>query len=436
MGIADSPLRDRVIFVQGAPRSGTTWLVMLLATHPQIAGVEAESHLFEYGVDRLFDNLEQRNKNLRGLVSYVHREQLVDLMRDLCDGVFMAMRSNVGGGSEAEFVVEKTPTSFRQGSLDLRRKLECYPDASYLHIVRDGDAVTRSLMRAPWMPDRSEEACNRHWRECVGFTRDTLSDHPRYREVSYEELRGDPGKAAGELFDWLGVDSSEETLETVRTLSRERFSELGAPEANGSQLSTKQRARKAAREALRRAGRRLLPPEEPEVDENAALAFYLVGALRRRDEAALRELTKDSMTLAYRSAEGDVCTQGDEAREALAGIARQAFWRSYVSEWWATAPGGPREWWWRGPGQPFWTIFFSAIASDASRVDLAFAITPEDGKVDNLVVVSAGSPAGRPVRALSSIDEAELASRLAGDPAQPPQPAGAPTRSEPFSTAS
>ena len=45
MGREGSPLRDRVIFVEGAPRSGTTWLVTLLATHPEIAGVEAESHL-------------------------------------------------------------------------------------------------------------------------------------------------------------------------------------------------------------------------------------------------------------------------------------------------------------------------------------------------------------------------------------------------------
>src|SRR5438552_17363582 len=85
MGRADSPLRDRVVFVEGAPRSGTTWLVTLLAMHPQIAGVEAESHLFDYGVDRLFDNREHRDARLHGLGSYVEREELLDLARDLCD---------------------------------------------------------------------------------------------------------------------------------------------------------------------------------------------------------------------------------------------------------------------------------------------------------------------------------------------------------------
>src|SRR3954452_13428825 len=109
MGVGGSLLRARVIFVEGAPRSGTTWLVTLLATHPEIAGVEAESHLFDFGVDRLFDNLEQRHPKLRGLTSYLDREELVDLVRDLCDGVLLAMRAHVSVGPEPPFVVEKTP---------------------------------------------------------------------------------------------------------------------------------------------------------------------------------------------------------------------------------------------------------------------------------------------------------------------------------------
>ena len=86
MGIAGSPLRDHVIFIEGAPRSGTTWLQMLLATHPDIAGLEAESHLFNYGLDHLFDNFDGRRPDLPRLRSYLEREQLVDLVRDFRTG--------------------------------------------------------------------------------------------------------------------------------------------------------------------------------------------------------------------------------------------------------------------------------------------------------------------------------------------------------------
>ncbi len=88
MSIASSPLRGRVIFVEGAPRSGTTLLVSMLATHPEIAGTVAESHLFDRGVGALFDN-HARERPYEGFLSnYVDAEpSSTDLVRELCDGV-------------------------------------------------------------------------------------------------------------------------------------------------------------------------------------------------------------------------------------------------------------------------------------------------------------------------------------------------------------
>ncbi len=107
MSVADSPLRERVIFVEGAPRSGTTLLVSMLATHPEIAGIVAESHLFDRGVGALFDN-HARDAQYEGfLANYVSADELADLVRDLCDGVLLTMRERVK--PEAERVVEKTP---------------------------------------------------------------------------------------------------------------------------------------------------------------------------------------------------------------------------------------------------------------------------------------------------------------------------------------
>lgn len=413
MGVADSPLKDRAIFVQGAPRSGTTWLVMLLATHPQIAGVEAESHLFEFGVDRLFDNYEGRDEHLRGLRTYLERDELVDMVRDLCDGVFMAMRSRVSrGGREPEFVVEKTPTSMPQASLDLRRKRECFPDGWYLHIVRDGEAVTRSLMNAPWMPDRSREHCHGMWSDCVGFTRECLGDHPRYREVRFEELVEDPAAAAGAIFDWLGVESGEEVRETARALSRERFSELGAvPAEDGPGGGVGRRARRAA-SAARSAVARQLGSESTAAppDDGSALSFGFARALREQDPAALRAITTDSMSLAYRSPGGDVLARGDEARTALLEMAAEMFSSRHISERWAST-SGTREWWNRGPGHPFSTMFFTGLLGDANRVDVAFALTPEEDVIAEVAMIAAGPLSGRPLRRLSGSDRRDAGKR-------------------------
>jgi sulfotransferase family protein len=402
MGVADSPLRDHVIFVEGAPRSGTTWLVTLLATHPEIAGVEAESHLFDFGVDRLFDNFEHRDPDLHGLQSYLDREELVDLVRDLCDGILLAMRSHVSAATSPEFVVEKTPIAGGTGGLDLARKRECYPDGWYVHIVRDREAVARSLMRAPWMHDRSYEACAGVWDRTVGHARASLGDLPRYREVSYEDLRADPAEGCKTLFAWLGVGTGDDALETIRVLSREQFSDLGAVAAAPARAtasaiaSAPRRLFTSARAALQRQRNGGVAGGEIQGPSNG-LAFTLVRALRERDAETLRSLTTATFEFVYRSADGDLSLRGDDGREALVRMAEDTFTRRYVGEWWASAGGGPGEWWTSAPGKPFWTIFFSALGGEATRVDLAIGLVLEDELVRRAVVISAGALEGRPV---------------------------------------
>ena len=396
MGVAGSPLRDRVIFVEGAPRSGTTWLVTLLATHPEIAGVEAESHLFDFGTDRLFDNLEQRHTQLRGLQAYLNRDELVDLVRDLCDGVLMAMRKHVSAGAEPPFVVEKTPVAARRDGLDIVRKADCYPDAWYVHIVRDRDAVVKSLMRAPFMADRSFDACAGLWDRVVGDLRTTLGGLRHYREISYESLRSDPAHVCEELFAWLGVSSDDDVLETVRRLSREPFSDLGrAPAARGGRRARLAAASAGVQSRLGAAVDRLA--ERAPTAPADHLAFEFARAFRLRDAEAFRSLTAPSFELIYRSSGGDEVLRGDSGVAELVRIANETWTRRYVSEWWASSGTGPGDWWTSAPGKPLCTLFLSALGGDATRIDLAIALVVEDDRIKRAVVISAGPLAGRPV---------------------------------------
>lgn len=391
MGRRDSPLQGRVIFVEGAPRSGTTWLVTLLATHPEIAGVQAESHLFDFGVDRLFDNIEGRDPVFRGLQRYLDRDEFLDLVREFCDGVLMAMRSHVSPGSAPPFVVEKTPIAGRHDAFDLERKRDVYPDAWYIHIVRDREAVVRSLMRAPWMPDRSYAACAAHYDYTVGRARETLGDLPRYREVSHGELSGDPAGCCNELFEWLGVGAGEDVLDTVRILSREQFSDLGAVPPDARRI-------RGVRSRLSKARAKLHRPASGDEDQPAdALAFHFVRALHERDPETLRSLTAPSLELLYRSADGDLALHEEEARAALVMLSEDTFARRYVDERWWSPGGGRAAWWSSAPGKPLVTIFFSAIGGDATRVDFAIALDVQNEQVRRATVISAGPLAGRPV---------------------------------------
>lgn len=399
MGRLDSPLRDRVIFVEGAPRSGTTWLAHLLAAHPQIAGVAAESHLFDYGVDHLFDNFDGRGPIGPGLRGYVERDELADLVRELCDGVLMTMRSHVPGNEAATFVMEKTPTGRDPDGLDLARKAECYPDAWCVHIVRDREAVIRSLMRSPFMSDRSYAVCADARDRAVDQIRQHFGARARYREIHYEDLRSDPRASAHELFDWLGIRTDEQIARTVEVLSRERFSEVGAiggPTDRARRASLRQAPRLVLREVRRVATQlvtRVDGSPDPVVD---TLAFSFVRALRERDEAGLEALTHDALELIVRKADGDVLIRGDPAREELGRLSHKLFNRKWVSESWASSGGGPSEWWTPAAGHPFCSVFVSALGGEAERLDLAFGLTLEGERIRRVLLVSAGPLDGRP----------------------------------------
>ena len=390
MGRSDSPLRDRVVFIDGAPRSGTTWLVTLLATHPEIAGVAAESHLFDFGVDRLFDNFEGRDRALHGLASFVERDELVDLARDACDRVLVAMRAHVSGGTDPGFVVEKTPVGARADGLDLERKLECYPDAWYLHIVRDREAVIRSLMRAPFMADSSYESCAGLRDRVVCDIRRVLGEAPRYRELPYERLREDPVAACAEVFEWLGLETADTDRERLAAVARERVSEMGAPPPRPEGPRVRRLARRVRNVVDRVTREPPPPPPDP-------LPFLLTVALRNRDREGLAALLAPDLELVRRMPGDDAWLEGEAAREAVQALADEAFGRKYVSEWWATSGAGDGEWWTTTPGRPFAGLFFSALGGDGTRVDLALGVGAENGLVTRLAVVSAGPFGGRDV---------------------------------------
>jgi hypothetical protein len=400
MGRADSPLRDKVIFLEGAPRSGTTWLVRLLASHPRVAGVGAESHLFDFGVDRLFDNLEQRDAKLRGLISYMDREELVDAVRDLCDRAFLAMRDHLASDPPPDHVVEKTPVGARRDGLDLERKRDCYPDAWHIHIVREREAVVRSLMKAPFMSDRSYENCAGLWDSSVGNIRRVFGDSPRYREVGYEQLLADPVRGCADLLGWVGLETDDETRAALAVLARERVSELGPPvQAMPSRTGLRGRAR-----ALARGARARREPPRPQSSALDRLGFDLVAALRRRDAEGLAALTHPKFEYVLRAPEGDLLVEGDAARSALLRLAEATFSRRHIGEWWAAAPPAQAEWWTSVPGKPFWSVSFSTLNGDATRADVSLVCTLEDDRVRRIVAITAGPPAGRPIAAARAVD--------------------------------
>lgn len=196
-------------FVVGAPRSGTTWLQVLLEQHPGVATCP-ETHLFDGYLAPLYDRWRwEGDTGLSGLSHLLDRDALDRWARMIVRRV----RERLAGGRDAEVFVEKTPQHAEHAELIAR----LFPSARFLHMVRDPRDVVASLLAASegwgsgWAPAGPAEAAQLWRRHVTGARR--IAGTPRYREFRFRELKRDPAAAASAAYAWLGLEAGDEFCE-------------------------------------------------------------------------------------------------------------------------------------------------------------------------------------------------------------------------------
>jgi hypothetical protein len=186
-------MRDRLIVIIGAGRSGTTWLEELLIAYDDIGGVPGHETWLFHSLRMLWRNHAQPD----GVGAWVDQGTLVRALRTYCDGVLAAARQR--HAPHAHFYVEKTPVHAER----LLQIATLYPDAWVVHLLRDGRDVARSMSQVPFfdVPNVADAAAL--WARVVGAVRRDAPRVPRFREVRYESLHADPAAVLHELRDWM-----------------------------------------------------------------------------------------------------------------------------------------------------------------------------------------------------------------------------------------
>ncbi|MGH2727706.1 MAG: sulfotransferase family protein [Actinomycetota bacterium] len=211
------------IFVVGCARSGTTMLRAMLDAHRELA-IPPESHFIpamwrvrrRYGHPGPVDASRMASDVVStfrfgewGIPADAVRRRVDTLERpsfaDAIDAVFLAYAGEHGKSRWGD----KTPNY----ALDLALLADLFPDARFVHLVRDGRNVALSLLQMPWWPNTLPEAAQvwSHW------TRKARSDGralgpERYLEVRYEDLVDDPGASLRSVCAFAGLPYREEML--------------------------------------------------------------------------------------------------------------------------------------------------------------------------------------------------------------------------------
>lgn len=95
------------------------------------------------------------------------------------------------------------------------RLAELFPQAKFIHIVRDGRAVAASLLRVKWGPNVVASAAS-FWREKIayGLAAETCLGAERILRVRFEDLTCGPEETLKQICDFLKIEYHRELVST------------------------------------------------------------------------------------------------------------------------------------------------------------------------------------------------------------------------------
>ncbi len=207
-----------VIFIVGSPRSGTTWLQRLMASHPNVSSGQ-ESHLFEWFLGpmlrkwhrllKLYED-DASKRSAVGLAAYLTTEQFQHLLR-----AFVSETLTMAQVQPGDLFLEKTPSH----ALFLKEILELLPDCRVIHLVRDPRDVTASLLAAStswgkgWAPKTANDAAL-IWKKHVDAVEDAkaLMRPDQFIELRYEDLHSNTAEHLQKLATFAELEWDEAAI--------------------------------------------------------------------------------------------------------------------------------------------------------------------------------------------------------------------------------
>ncbi|MBA3811496.1 MAG: sulfotransferase [Caulobacteraceae bacterium] len=191
--MSDALIEQRCVLVGGAPRSGTTYVQLLLYASGLFATAQ-ESHIFPAflgRMDEVWDRFEERAQSHRnvGLPAIISRAEFDDILRAAARRILAHIAARK---PDAPWVLEKTPENVLVWPLIVR----LLPRVRFITVIRDPRAVVASTIAArSWAGDwahREVAQITESWIRSVKACLALEAAHPHVTRVRFERLRAQP----------------------------------------------------------------------------------------------------------------------------------------------------------------------------------------------------------------------------------------------------
>lgn len=206
------------LFVVGCNRSGTTLLRAMLDSHPALAvapeayftvrllrhshGLTTDQLIAELEADGSFRNWELSPEALRATLAAEPPRDAAELLR--------SVYSTYAKTHDKTRFADKTPRNVVHIDLLARS----FPEARFLHLLRDGRDVVPSVIEHLVGPDRFLPAVD-YWRDRALAGRRSGRKLPddRYLEIHYEDLVSDPAAAVERIGEFAELEEPVQMLD-------------------------------------------------------------------------------------------------------------------------------------------------------------------------------------------------------------------------------
>ncbi|RMF06479.1 MAG: sulfotransferase [Candidatus Neomarinimicrobiota bacterium] len=209
----------KILFLVGCPRSGTTLVQEILNRHPAIA-LAPELFYIRHFVETTptLQDSESRLRLGKKIIAQdwfdrleIEKEEFLHWMETRGTThalIYRELLRRYGAQKDATWIGDKTPNNV----LYIPRLLTYFPDAVFLHILRDPRAVVRSWKTVPWTTGTIWGDA-KIWRKYIrAWDRFRSYTEGRGLTIRYEDVIGNPETTVQSICQFLNLPYDEALL--------------------------------------------------------------------------------------------------------------------------------------------------------------------------------------------------------------------------------